>query len=104
MKAALHCPDNAKSYVIENDASDVAVSAALNQLGWPVAFMSRTLNCDETHYPAIEKEAIAVIKAVMKWSHFLSRQHFATVTGQKSVAFMMDNHRRSKIKNVRIQG
>ena len=72
VKAALHCPDNTKPYVIECDASDVAISATLNQFGRPVAFMSRTLNRHETHYPAIEKEATAVIEAVRKWSYFLS--------------------------------
>lgn len=104
MKVALHCPDNTKPSMIEHDASDAAVSAILNQYGWPVAFMLRTLNCHETYYPAIEKEATAVIEAVRKWSHFLSGQHFTIVTDQKSVAFIMDNHRQSKIKNDKIQG
>ena len=93
MKATQHCPDNTKPYVIKCDASDVAVSATLNQLGRPVAFMSRSLNRHETHYPAIEKKVIAVIEAVRKWSHFLSGQHFTMVTDQKSVVFIMDHHR-----------
>ncbi|XP_078495379.1 uncharacterized protein LOC144750482 [Ciona intestinalis] len=33
--------------------------------------MSRTLNTCERNYPAIEKEATAVVEAVRKWSHFL---------------------------------
>ena len=48
MKVALHCPDNTKPYMIEYDASNVAVLATLNQLGKPVAFMSQTLNHHET--------------------------------------------------------
>ena len=85
MKTALHRPDNTKLYMIECDASDEAVSANLNQVRRPVAFMSRTLNRYETHYPAIEKEATAVIEAVRKWSHFLSGQHFTILKYQKSV-------------------
>ena len=83
MKETLHSPDNSKPYMIKCNASDEAVSATLNHLKQPVAFLSQTLNCYETHYPAIEKEATAVIEAVRTWSHFLS--------GQKFVAFMMDN-------------
>ena len=90
-------------FVVECVASDVAVSAVLNQGSHPVAFMSRTLQGSELHYPAVEKEATAIIEAVRKWSHFLARQHFTLVTDQRSVAFMFDNRRRTKIKNNKIQ-
>ena len=43
------------------------------------------MNCHETHYPTIEKEATVVIEPVRKWSHFLFGQHFTVVTDQKSV-------------------
>ena len=61
---------------LESDASDVALSATLNQGGRPVAFMSRTLQSSELHYPAVEKEAMAIIEAVRKWRHFLAGRHF----------------------------
>ena len=103
MKSAQHYPDNTKPYIIECDASDVAVLVILNQLRRSVAFIPQSLNCYETHYPAIEKEATAGIKAVRKWSHFLFGKYFTTVTDQKSVAFMFYNLSRSKIKNGKIQ-
>jgi len=31
-------------FTLETDASDVAISATLNQNHWPIAFYSRTLN------------------------------------------------------------
>jgi len=49
------------------DASDNAIAAVLSQGGRPVAFMFRTLSHCEKRYPAIEKEATAVIEAVRKW-------------------------------------
>ena len=88
---------------MECDASETAVSATLNQGGRPVAFTPRTLQPSERHYPAVEKEATAVIEAVRKWRHFLARQRFHIVTDQQSVAFMFDTRKRTKVKNNKIQ-
>jgi len=88
---------------VECNASDVAVSATLNQRGRPVVFMSRTLNGSQLHYPACEKEAMAIIEAIRTWSHLLSRRTFSLITDQRSVAIMLDNCHRSKIKTDKIQ-
>lgn len=50
-------------------------------------------------YPTVEKEASAIMEAVRKWNHLLSRQHFTLIPDQRSVSFMLGNHKRSKIKN-----
>ena len=79
----------------------VAISATLNQGGRPAAFMSRSLSGSELHYPAVEKEATAIIEAVRKWNHFLAGRRFTLITDQKSVAFMFDNRKRAKSKTIR---
>ena len=100
--ATLRSLDESLPFTVECDASEIAVSATLNQNGRPVAFMSRSLQGSEIAYPAVEKEATAIIEAVRKWSHFLVRQPFVIVTDQRSVAFMLDSRKRTKIKNNKI--
>ena len=92
-QASLQSVDESIPFVVECDASEVAISATLNQGGRPIAFMSRSFQECELHYPAVEKEATAIIEAVRKWNHFLSRQHFTLVTDQRSVSFMLDNRK-----------
>ena len=60
--------------------------------------MSRTLNHYEKRYPAVEKEATAVIEAVCKWQHFLKGRCFTIVTDQEAISFMFDQRHHGKIK------
>ena len=79
-QASLGHIDETIPFTVECDASDVAISATLNQNGRPVALMSRMLSGSEVFYPAIEKEATAVIEAVRKWKHLLAQKSFKIVT------------------------
>ena len=102
-KAALLSIDKNLPFAVECDASDEAISASLKQNGRLVAFMSRSFQKGEIHYPVVEKEATAIIEAVRKWSHLLTRQPCTLITDQRSVAFMLNNRKRTKIKNNKIQ-
>ena len=62
-------------FELDTDASDNAIAAVLSQGGRPAAFMSRTLSHGDKRYPAVEKEATAVIEAVRKWQHFLKGRY-----------------------------
>ena len=103
VKASLKSVNETIPFVVECDTSDVPIYVALNQGGRPVAFMPRSFQGSELHYPAVEKEATVIIEAVRKWNHFLSRQHFTLVTDQPSVSFTLDSRKRIKIKNNKIQ-
>ena len=53
--------DEDQSFVLETDASNVAISATLNQNGKPVSFFSRTVNKPQKMYPTVEKEAMSIV-------------------------------------------
>ena len=67
--------DEDRSFVLETDASNVAISATINQDGKSVAFFSRTLNKSRKMYPTVEKEAMSIVEAIRHWSHFLRRKN-----------------------------
>ena len=48
------------------------------------------------------KEACAILEATRKWSQFLKGRHFTLITDQRSVAFMLDQQNRGKIKNAKL--
>ena len=74
----------------------------MNQKGRPVSFFSRTLTGPELKHSSVEKEAAAIVEAIRKWKHYLTGKHFKLITDQKSVAYMFDTKRHSKIKNDKV--
>ena len=101
-KSVVQAVDETQPFQVETDASEFALSATLNQNGRPVAFFSRTLSGSELKHSSVEKEAAAIVEAVRKWRHYLTGKHFTLITDQKSVAYMFNTKRRSKIKNDKI--
>ena len=89
-------------FTVETDASFNAVGATLNQGGRPVAFYSRTLTKSERNYPAVEKEACAIVESLKRWRHYLLEKKFILLTDQRSVSFMFDPQSLGKIKNEKI--
>ena len=99
-KATLLAPDFKKPFVIETDASDLAIGATLNQDGRPVAFISRSLSKTERRQSIVEREATAIIEAVRRWRTMLSAvPHFTIITDQKPVSFIFSKSHPSRIKS-----
>ena len=102
-QAVLVTIDPEKPLTVETDASEVTISATLNQEGQPVAFFSRTLSPSERNHSSVEKEAYAIVEAIKKWRHFLLNNYFKLLTDQQAVAFIYDRRHKGKIKNEKIQ-
>ena len=100
--ASLATIDPDEPFLVETDASKFALAATLNQNGRPVAFFSRTLKPAEIGHHAVEKEACAIVESLQYWNHYLAGRHFKLITDQRSVSYMYDTKKRSKIKNDKI--
>ena len=103
-RASLNPIDESLPFVGECDASKVAVSATLYQDGRSVAFMYRTLQNSELHYPPVEKEATAIIEAVRKRVIFslVDNSLSSLINGTLHSCWIVGN--KYKIKNNKIQG
>ena len=56
--------DEDQSFVLETDASNVAISATLSQNGKLIAVFFTTLNKPQKMYTTVEKEAMSIVDAV----------------------------------------
>ncbi|UYV69217.1 K02A2.6-like, partial [Cordylochernes scorpioides] len=81
-----HFDDNLP-ILVSCDASEYGIGAILSQVDHeverPVVFASRTLNKTERRYAVIDKEALAVIFGVSKFSQYLLGRKFKILTDHK---------------------
>ena len=62
--------DRKSELIIQCDASQFGIGAALMQNGKPFAYASRALTDTESRYAIIEKEMMAIVYALEKWHQF----------------------------------
>ena len=75
--------DVAKPISIEVDASMKGLGACLVQEGKPIAFASKTLTTTQSHYSNIEREMLAVVYGVERFTSYLYGRSFTVVSDHK---------------------
>jgi hypothetical protein len=86
----LTLPNFDEPFEIKIAAYDKGVGVILSQAGHPVAFFSKVLSISNKKLSTYEKEFLAVLMAVDKWSHYLLRKPFAMKTDHKSLCHLQD--------------
>lgn len=85
-------PDFSLPFVIESDASDVAVGAVLLQvlegIRRPIAFFSKKLSPTQQRYAPTEKECLGVILAIEKFRHYVEGSRFTVITDAQSLIWL----------------
>jgi transposase InsO family protein len=92
----LVAPDNTKDFVLETDASDIAIGAALKQVAddgflHPVAYASKTLNGAQTRYQVSEREALAIPWALAHFRTILEGHKYTCLTDHRALKYLIDN-------------
>lgn len=88
-------PDVQRDFILERDASTVAVGAVLKQqfngtqLEHPVAFFSRALTQSEQNYYAYELEMYAVVRAVEHYRFYLLGREFPLRTDHMALVRLL---------------
>lgn len=85
-------PDFTKPFVIESDASENAVGAALVQIldgeSRVVGYFSKKLSATQRKYSAVEKECLGVLLAIDNFRHYVEGTSFKVVTDARSLLWL----------------
>nr|XP_017233486.1 PREDICTED: uncharacterized protein LOC108207560 [Daucus carota subsp. sativus] len=86
----LRLPDFTKEFTIESDACNSGIGAVLTQEGQPLAYFSKALGIKGQAMSTYEKELMALVAAVKKWSSYLMDKHFTIKTDHWSLKYLTD--------------
>lgn len=89
----LQPPDFSKPFIINTDASELAVGAVLMQDHGegpqPVAYYSRRHTPAERKYSARDKELLAIVAALREWRHLVADSEILILTDHDSLQYML---------------
>lgn len=81
----LRIPDCKKLFTLETDASNIGIGAVLLQENRPISYISRSLSKTEQNYGITEKEVLAALWAMEKFSFYLIGRRFKLKTDHKAI-------------------
>ena len=86
-------PNSSDLFILDTDASDYAIGAALSQVQdareVPISFASKALNAKQRQYCTTRKELLAVVVFVQHYEHYLLGRPFLIRTDHASLAWLM---------------
>ena len=95
-------PDLTKPFTVKTDASSRGIGGVLCQekdgLLHPVLYASRKLLDREQRYSTVERECLAIVWSIDKFSRYLYGQEFMLETDHRPLTYL----RQSKLKNSRL--
>ena len=87
-------PTNEDHFILDADASDFSMGAALSQVQngveIPLAFASNTLNKAQRNYCTTKHELLAVVVCTKKFKHFLWGTDFTLRTDHSSLRWLLN--------------
>ena len=101
LKVTLAYYDRSKPVVVQTDASEFGLGAALLQGGWPIAFASKTLNDVESHYANIERVCLSVCFGLEEFHTYVYGRHVLVENDHKTLE--MIQHKPIHIAPPRLQ-
>ncbi|XP_058445188.1 uncharacterized protein LOC131426458 [Malaya genurostris] len=91
----LGSPDFSKEFIIQTDASDVAVAGVLTQeqqgVERVISFYSHKLTTPQKNYHAAEKEALAAILAIDAFRGYIEGYHFTLITDSSALTHILSS-------------
>jgi len=88
----LSCPDYAKEFVIQTDASGYGIGAVLTQPDPDgekvICYLSRSLSKQERNYTTSERECLALVWAIEKLRPYIEGVHFTVITDHYSLKWL----------------
>lgn len=89
----LTCPDFSKTFLLQVDASNEGLGAALSQQSdnqeSVIAFASRLLSDSEKKFSTTEKECLALVWATRKFRPYLEGYRFTAITDHQALKWLM---------------
>jgi len=94
----LAMPDFGRKFILQTDASSVAVAAVLSQevdgVRQPIAYASRTLtHCEKKSSSVYELECLAVVFGINKFRRFLEHKEFLLETDNQALSWLLAHPR-----------
>ncbi|KAD2804703.1 hypothetical protein E3N88_38080 [Mikania micrantha] len=86
----LRLPDFQSPFMIECDASSSGVGAIFIQQEHPVAYFSKAFSPLTRFKSAYDRELLALVMAVQKWSHYLLGIHFFIRTNHFTLKYLLE--------------